>query len=50
MWFGPHVFSAILWWNLSWVQLIKWIRAKHLWTPSSFCSLFLFLLGKSAEP
>ncbi|CAE7470915.1 unnamed protein product [Symbiodinium natans] len=31
MWFGPHVFSAILWWNLSWVQLIKWIRAKHLW-------------------
>lgn len=31
VYFAPHVFSAILWWNLSWIQLIKWIRAKHLW-------------------
>ncbi|CAK9010989.1 Uncharacterized protein SCF082_LOCUS10896 [Durusdinium trenchii] len=31
MWFAPHVFSAIVWWNLSWLQLMKSIRAKHLW-------------------
>ncbi|CAE7345093.1 unnamed protein product [Symbiodinium microadriaticum] len=31
MWFAPHVFSSIVWWNFAWIQLIKWIRAKHIW-------------------
>mmetsp|Transcript_26804 Transcript_26804/g.50431 ORF Transcript_26804/g.50431 Transcript_26804/m.50431 type:complete len:266 (+) Transcript_26804:72-869(+) len=31
MFFGPHVFSAIVWWNFSWIQLIKSIRSKALW-------------------
>ncbi|OLQ08206.1 hypothetical protein AK812_SmicGene8298 [Symbiodinium microadriaticum] len=26
MWFAPHVFSSIVWWNFSWIQLIKYIR------------------------
>jgi len=31
LWFAPHVFSSIVWWNFAWIQLIKWIRAKHIW-------------------
>jgi len=31
MWFAPHVFSSIVWWNFSWIQLIKYIRVNHIW-------------------
>eukprot|EP00439_Symbiodinium_sp_Y106_P015776 s818_g2.t1 len=31
LWFAPHVFSSIVWWNFAWIQLIKYIRANHIW-------------------
>jgi len=61
LYFAPHVFSAIVWWNLSWMQLIKWIRAKHLWlhrwngriqVVAMFCQIItgLGLASKSPTP